>query len=760
MSFHFFNNINKYKKRLSEIRYFGQSYKEQDSLKFITYTLKKRYKNGEELYRLLPEAFALCNEALRRELSIEFYDCQYYGAMALNDTRIAELKTGEGKTYAAFLAAYLNSLTEKNIHIITSNEYLAKRDKELLEKCYNLLGVTVGLSLQNMSAEEKKNNYSQNITYSTATEIGFDYLRDNLVYNLEYKVLNGLNCAVIDEADSILLDDARVPLILSAPNERIEKDIYYISNDFIMNISDKDYEFITKKDVQLTDSGIEKMEDFFQIKPDNPMYYRIYHCVNNALRANMVMKKDKDYIITKENKLELIDTNTGRIACGRQYCSELHQAIECKESVPISDYNKVVGSITYQNLFQEYSKICGMSGTVKSDEQEFKDIYNLDVIQIPTNLPINRKDFPTKFYKTSQEKHEAVFQEILREPERPILVGCTSIKDAENISRILLSNNIRHKLLTAKNLEEEARVISLSGRKGSITISTNIAGRGTDIMLENGINEIGGLKVIGVGLGENVRIDNQLRGRSGRQGDLGSSIFFVSLDEEIINPLEDEKIAETISKLNFSYQKDIKKARKIAELSQKINADINYQARKAIAELDDFVHIVRLLLYKERDNILENNSAEMCASYVGKTFSSLFSDRFMSKEFLKQKEQIQINKIQEYFDKILFNGQLEKENFSAPIKEYQDYIINKVSNIFLLKINKYRNNIDKINKGIILFSIDEIITEFLDNVEFIRISYFLTPQKSKNDWINSIENLQKQLIENLQIRILQRIINI
>lgn len=757
----FFNNgLNKYKKIIPEINYFSELYKNQEILRSLTYNLQKRYKNGELLNNLLPEAFGLCNEAIKRTLGINFYECQYYGGMALHDARIAELKTGEGKTYVSFLSAYLNSLTGKNIHIITSNEYLAKRDKKLMEKCYNLLGITVGISLQGMSIEEKKSNYSQNITYSTASEVGFDYLRDNLVYNLNCKVLNGLNYAIIDEADSILLDDARVPLILSSPNNEIEKDLYYKSNEFILNLSDKDYEFITKKEVQLTDCGIEKIENFFNIHLDNPLYYKIYHCINNALKAHMLMKKDRNYIITKENKLELIDSSTGRIAYGRQYCSGLHQAIECKEDLYISNYNKTVGSITYQNLFQEYSKICGMSGTAKTDEQEFKDIYNLDVIQIPTNLPINREDIPTKFYRTKEEKYEAAFQEIIKEPERPILVGCTTIKEAEDMSRILLNNNIKHKLLTAKNLEEEAKIISLSGRKGSITISTSIAGRGTDIMLEDGINKIGGLKVIGVGMGDNIRIDNQLRGRSGRQGDFGSSIFFVSLDEENINPLEDEKIALKILKLNLSSSKGIKKAKKIAEFSQKINADISYQARKNMAELDDFVHMIRLLLYKERDKILENNSAEMCIAYMAKTFSALFSDKFMTKKFLKQDTQIQITKIQNYFDKIIFKGQLKQENFSASIKEYQDYIINKMSNIFLLKATNYRNNIDKINKDIILFSIDEIIEEFLDNIESMRISYFLNPQRDKNNWIKSIENLQKQLLENLEVRILQRIISL
>ena len=508
-----------------------------ESLKLKTEEFKKRLKSGETLDDILPEAFAVVREASKRVLNMRQYKVQLMGGIVLHQSKIAQMKTGEGKTLVAVAPVYLNALTEKGVHVVTVNDYLAKRDKELMEPIYNFLGLSVGVILNGQEGEERKLQYDCDITYGTNNEFGFDYLRDNMEKNKEDVVQRELNYAIVDEIDSILIDEARTPLIISG-QINIDEKSFRLANTFIKILLPEDYDIKEKeKTVNLTDQGIKKAEIFYKV--DNLMdleNIEIYHHINQALKANLIMKRDVDYVV-KDGKIEIIDEFTGRIMEGRRFSEGLHQSIEAKEYLDIKNESKTLATITYQNFFRSYNKLSGMTGTAKTDEKEFESIYKMNVVEIPTNKPVIRKDLEEKVYTTEVEKFKAIVLEVEKvhnETKQPILIGTSSIKKSEMISYLLSLRKLNHNVLNAKNHEEEASIIKDAGKLGAITVATNMAGRGTDIKLGEGVDKLGGLYVIGSEKHENRRVDNQLRGRCGRQGDPGVSRFFVSLEDDLI----------------------------------------------------------------------------------------------------------------------------------------------------------------------------------------------------------------------------------
>lgn len=592
-----------------------------EELKNMTNIFKDKLKNGQTLDDILPEAFAVVREASKRVLGMRQYRVQLIGGIVLHQGKIAEMKTGEGKTLVGVAPVYLNALTEKGVHVITVNDYLAKRDKEIMEPVYNFLGMSVGVIVNGQNPLERKEQYKCDITYGTNNEYGFDYLRDNMVTKNEDKVQRQLNFAIVDEVDSILIDEARTPLIISGTGEE-STELYNIADNFINTLKEEDYETDEKENtVSLTESGLKKAESFFNIENitsiDN---MEIFHHVNQALRANKLMEKDVDYVV-KDNEILIVDEFTGRIMDGRRYSDGLHQAIEAKEKVEIQRESKTLATVTFQNFFRLYSKLSGMTGTAKTEEGEFQSTYNINVVQIPTNKPVIRADLHEKVFRTEKEKYNAVVEEIIKihKTKQPILVGTVSIEKSELLSDLLNKKGIKHEVLNAKHHEKEAAIISKAGKLGSVTIATNMAGRGTDISLGAGdkeeekiVKELGGLYVIGTEIHETRRIDNQLRGRSGRQGDPGTSRFFVSLEDEVIKLYGGKSIEKIMKRVGTKENGAIenKSISKAIERAQRAIEGKNFEIRKNVLQYDDVINEQRKVIYKERNKVLDNEDIE------------------------------------------------------------------------------------------------------------------------------------------------------
>lgn len=592
-----------------------------EELKNMTNIFKDKLKNGQTLDDILPEAFAVVREASKRVLGMRQYRVQLIGGIVLHQGKIAEMKTGEGKTLVGVAPVYLNALTEKGVHVITVNDYLAKRDKEIMEPVYNFLGMSVGVILNGQNPLERKEQYKCDITYGTNNEYGFDYLRDNMVTKNEDKVQRQLNFAIVDEVDSILIDEARTPLIISGTGEE-STELYNIADNFINTLKEEDYETDEKENtVSLTESGLKKAESFFNIENitsiDN---MEIFHHVNQALRANKLMEKDVDYVV-KDNEILIVDEFTGRIMDGRRYSDGLHQAIEAKEKVEIQRESKTLATVTFQNFFRLYSKLSGMTGTAKTEEGEFQSTYNINVVQIPTNKPVIRADLHEKVFRTEKEKYNAVVEEIIKihKTKQPILVGTVSIEKSELLSDLLNKKGIKHEVLNAKHHEKEAAIISKAGKLGAVTIATNMAGRGTDISLGAGdkeeekiVKELGGLYVIGTEIHETRRIDNQLRGRSGRQGDPGTSRFFVSLEDEVIKLYGGKSIERIMKRVGTKENGAIenKSISKAIERAQRAIEGKNFEIRKNVLQYDDVINEQRKVIYKERNKVLDNEDIE------------------------------------------------------------------------------------------------------------------------------------------------------
>lgn len=584
-----------------------------DELRQKTEEFKARLEKGETLDDLLVEAFAVVREAAKRVLGMYPYKVQLMGGIALHEGNIAEMKTGEGKTLTATMPVYLNALTGKGVHVVTVNEYLASRDANEMGRLYQFLGLSVGLNLNSMSREERQAAYNADITYGTNNEFGFDYLRDNMVLYKEHMVQRPLHYAIIDEVDSILIDEARTPLIISGTAQKSTK-LYIQANAFVRTLKrDVDYTYDEKtKSVQLTEEGMNKAERAFGI--DNLFdlkHVTLNHHISQALRAHVVMQRDVDYVV-EDGKIVIVDPFTGRLMRGRRYSDGLHQAIEAKEGLEIQNESMTLATITFQNYFRMYEKLAGMTGTAKTEEEEFRNIYNMQVIVIPTNKPVIRDDRPDLIYRTMEGKFRAVVEDIAERHAKgqPVLVGTVSIETSELLSGMLTKRGIRHNVLNAKNHAKEAEIIAQAGQKGAVTIATNMAGRGTDIKLGEGVRELGGLAVIGTERHESRRIDNQLRGRSGRQGDPGVSQFYLSLEDELMRRFGSENMMAMMDRLGMDDSQPIqsKIVSKAVESAQKRVEGNNFDARKQLLQYDDVLREQREIIYRQRFQVLDSEN--------------------------------------------------------------------------------------------------------------------------------------------------------
>ncbi|RZV37807.1 MAG: preprotein translocase subunit SecA [Candidatus Acidulodesulfobacterium acidiphilum] len=587
-----------------------------DEIKNITLKFKDELKDiapseqDKKLDEILPLAFAVAREGIKRALGLRAFDVQLIGASVLHSGKIAEMATGEGKTLVAVMPAYLNSLTGRGVHIITVNDYLAKRDAEWMGKAYNLLGLSVGVITNDMDDEARKKAYNCDVTYGTNNEFGFDYLRDNMKYSLEDYVQRELNYAIIDEVDSVLIDEARTPLIISGESEETTELYYKADNAVSKLVKDEDFTVDEKlKTAIMTEEGIEKVENALKIKNIyDPRHLDLLHAVNQSLRAHACYFKDVDYLI-QDNQVVIVDEFTGRVMNGRRYGEGLHQALEAKEHLKVEGENQTLATVTFQNFFRMYNKLAGMTGTADTEAEEFKKIYNLDVVVIPTNKPMARKDHADLVYATEAEKFNAVADEIAEKYKtgQPVLVGTVSVEKSERLSGILKKKGIPHSVLNAKNNAKEAQIIANAGQKKSVTISTNMAGRGTDIVLGDGVKDIGGLHVIGTERHESRRIDNQLRGRSGRQGDVGSSRFYVSLEDDLMRIFGSERLAPFLEKLGLKDGQAIEHGMisKAIENAQKKVEGHNFDIRKNLIDYDNVMNKQRELIYSYRKRMLE-----------------------------------------------------------------------------------------------------------------------------------------------------------
>lgn len=582
-----------------------------DELRGQTALFKERYQNGESLDHMLPEAYAVTREAAKRVIGMRHFDVQMLGGIVLHHGRVAEMRTGEGKTLVATLPAYLNAIAGQGVHVITANDYLARRDSEWMGQVHRFLGLTVGLNVHGLSHYEKQEAYRADITYGTNNEFGFDYLRDNMVMQVEEMVQRPLFYAIVDEVDSILIDEARTPLIISGPAEK-STDLYFKADLFVRSLNSEDYHTDEKaRTANLTESGVHKAERYFNI--DNlfdPQFVVINHHIMQALKAHTLMKRDKDYVLQGE-EVVIVDEFTGRMMQGRRYSDGLHQAIEAKEGVKVQNESKTLATITLQNYFRMYKKLSGMTGTAKTEEQEFIDIYGMDVVTIPPNRPNQRKDLSDVVYKTVKGKFSQVVNEIEARHKKgqPVLVGTTSVEKSEILSAMLKRKGIKHQVLNAKYHEREAEIVSHAGELGMVTIATNMAGRGTDIILGEGVQELGGLHIIGTERHESRRIDNQLRGRAGRQGDPGSSQFYLSLEDDLMRMFGSENIMGLMDKLGIEEDQPIENkmvTKAIERAQRKVEAN-NYDIRKHVLKYDDVMNKQREVIYRQRLQIIQQD---------------------------------------------------------------------------------------------------------------------------------------------------------
>lgn len=583
------------------------------SLANKTNEFKARLAKGETLDDILPEAFAVVREASRRVLGMRHFDVQLIGGIVLHRGNIAEMCTGEGKTLVATAPVYLNALEGKGVHVITVNDYLAKRDSEWMGQVYKFLGLSVGLIVHDLDFQQRKIAYNSDITYGTNNEFGFDYLRDNMVTSLDQMVQRPLHYCLIDEVDSILIDEARTPLIISGPGQK-STDNYYVMAKLVPHLKkDEDYTIDEKqKTVAPTEAGVAKMEKMLHVENlYDAENLELNHLFVQALRAQTMMQRDKDYVV-KDGEVVIVDEFTGRLMYGRRYSDGLHQAIEAKEGLEVQRESQTLATITFQNYFRMYDKLAGMTGTAKTEEQEFIKIYGLPVIQIPTNKPIQRKDLPDVVFKTKRGKYRAVVKEVERRHAtgQPILIGTTSIEQSEELSHMLDVAKIPHSVLNAKYHEKEAAIVALAGQKGAVTIATNMAGRGTDIQLGDGVAELGGLAIIGTERHESRRIDNQLRGRAGRQGDPGSSQFFLSLEDDLLRIFGGDNIKKFMEKMGLDEDEPIN-SRMVSNAIQKAQKRVearNFDIRKYVLEYDDVMNQQRKVVYEQRRRILEGEN--------------------------------------------------------------------------------------------------------------------------------------------------------
>ncbi len=779
------NEINAKEKEVSHLK--DSEFKEK------TQELKKRMSGGDSLDAVIPQSFALVREAAKRVLGERHYDVQLAGGIILHKGKIAEMKTGEGKTLVSTLPAYLNSLSNKGVHIVTVNDYLAKRDSEWMGKIYNFLGVSTGCIVNDLDDIERKKNYNYDITYATNNELGFDYLRDNMKYNISEMVQRNHNYCIVDEVDSILIDESRTPLIISGQSE--DKSNYYVSsNGFINKLDRSDYELDEKnKNAMLSDKGIDKVEKLSRIagilKNDNfydPQNLNLVHHVNQALKANFLFRKDTDYIV-KDGRVQIIDEFTGRILEGRRFSDGLHQALEAKENVDIQQENQTLASITYQNYFRLYNKLSGMTGTALTEAEEFFDIYKLNVVSVPTNKEMIRRDTNDQIFRTEKEKHLAILNKIVecKSKGQPVLVGTTSIEKSEKISKLLEDKKIEHNVLNAKHHEQEAKIVAEAGQVGAITIATNMAGRGTDIQLggnkniqledkkinleqikndKKKVKSLGGLFIIGTERHESRRIDNQLRGRSGRQGDPGSSIFYISLEDELMRIFGAESIDGMLKKLGLKENESIDHPwiNKAIEGAQKKVEGRNFDIRKTLIKFDDVMNDQRQVIFSQRLNILKSkNASEMLVGFLSEVIDSLekvkenYNKSHDKKLYLASTKNMVGNILSD--EELLSLTNLNKEDFLKKLKEVYD--IKRDERIKTIGLNEN----DEIEKKIFLQIIDFSWRSHLQYLEQLRQVIGLRSYGQKDplsEFKKEAFVLFERLLEKIKIDVVKFLLNL
>ncbi len=693
-----------------------------EELRQKTEEFKDRLKKGETLDDILPEAFAVVREASKRVLGLRHYDVQIIGGVVLHQGRISEMRTGEGKTLVATLPSYLNALAGKGVHIITVNDYLAKRDRDEMGRVHEFLGLTVGVIIHGQTQIEKQQMYNCDITYGTNNEFGFDYLRDNMVVYKEEKVQRELNYVIVDEVDSILIDEARTPLIISGQGDK-STDFYRIADFFVKGLLEEDYLIDEKRNsVILTDEGIAKAEKYFHLENyADPENMDIQHHLVQALKANHIMKNEKDYIV-KDGEVVIVDDFTGRLMEGRRYSDGLHQAIEAKEGVKVEKESKTLATITFQNYFRMYTKLAGMTGTAETEEAEFREIYGLDVIVIPTHMPIARVDHPDVVYKTIKGKYKCLVDEIgeTHKKGQPVLVGTVSIDKSEVISAMLKKKGIPHQVLNAKYHEREAEIVALAGQKGAVTIATNMAGRGTDIKLGEGVVELGGLKILGTERHESRRIDNQLRGRSGRQGDPGESRFYICLEDDLMRIFGSERLGGMIDKLGLQ-EEDAIESRMVSgaiESAQRKVEGNNFDVRKNVVKYDDVMNKQREIIYKQRQEVLMGanikdqiqtmikdvieSSVNTHISGIDDTFEDELNKliKYMEDVYLP-KDTVTIDEIAKLSNNEIVELLLDKamELYAEKEVEFSEEQMREIERVILLKIvdSKWMDHIDSMD---------------------------------------------------------------
>ena len=687
---------------------------------------------------ILVDAFATAREGAFRALGMKPYKVQVMGGIALHRGDIAEMRTGEGKTLTATMPVYLNALSGDGVHVVTVNEYLSKRDAEEMGVLYNYLGLSVGLNLNSMNSEEKRAAYNADITYSTNNELGFDYLRDNMVKSVEARVQRPLNYAIIDEVDSVLIDEARTPLIISGEGQE-STSLYQVANAFVKTLkraeeedgSDGDYTLDVKtKAIQLSENGIDKAESYFGLKNLYDLKnVDLTHHINQALKANYTMALDVDYVVAEDGEILIVDQFTGRTMPGRRFSEGLHQAIEAKEGVAIQKESKTMATITFQNFFRMYKKLSGMTGTAKTEEEEFRNIYNMYVTTIPTNKPIIRIDAPDFIYSTMEAKFNAVAREVKECYDRgqPVLLGTVSIETSELVSRLLYKYGVPHKVLNAKQNESEAEIIKQAGQKGSITIATNMAGRGTDIKLGEGVRELGGLAVIGTERHESRRIDNQLRGRSGRQGDPGYSRFYLSLEDELMVRFGADRLQKLMGKTDDTPLESKMVSRSVESAQKRVEGN-NYDARKQVLQYDDVLRKQREIMYAERNEVLENEVVtdiidRMTEEAVEKTIE--YATQTLEAHSEKEETEEIVKSLNEKF---LGQCPIKEDEYSEVMsdEEIKQLALEKINNEYEQKRELLGDEtMNSFERYILLNVIDDRWTDHIDQMDQLRKGIFL-----------------------------------
>ena len=720
---------------------------------------KRRLQKGETLDDILPEAFAVCREASKRVLGMRHFDVQMLGGICLHRGNIAEMRTGEGKTLVATLAVYLNALSGKGVHVVTVNDYLATRDSEQMGRLYNFLGLSTGLIVANLDYNQRKEAYAADVTYGTNNEFGFDYLRDNMVSDVSQMVQRPLNYAIVDEVDSILIDEARTPLIISGPGSRSTDNYYKLAQVVPHLVKDEDYTIDEKqKTIAPTDSGITKVEKMLGIEnlydADN---IELNHLLGASLRAYAMMHRDTDYVV-KDGEVVIVDEFTGRLMFGRRYSDGLHQAIEAKEGLKVERESQTLASITFQNYFRMYEKLSGMTGTAKTEEKEFNDIYGLEVIPIPPNRPLIRVDLPDLIFKSKAAKYRAVVRNAVERHQtgQPILIGTTSITQSEELSDMLLRAGVPHKVLNAKHHEQEAEIVANAGQMGMVTIATNMAGRGTDITLGEGVPELGGLAILGTERHESRRIDNQLRGRAGRQGDPGSSQFFLSLEDDLMRIFGADNISGIMDKLGMEEDEPIEHSliTKSIERAQKKVEDHNYNIRKYILEYDDVMNQQREVLYEQRRRILRNESLrdtinEMIDKLVTEAVDTYADEKLYPEEW----DYEGLHKhLSQYF---LTSELMSTEEMEEYTRQELDERLHEIAH------SEYQDRVDllgeamfsQLEKAIMLRVVDSKWMEHLDNMDMLREGIGLRAYGQKNPLVEykfEAYDMFQHMIESIQ----------